>query len=73
MNEIWIAENPPTRQYSCPGCRKNVKCFRQGNSMSYLVMDADDEKKDHDCEYNGPIDNKLIGYRPPKEKKEGSL
>jgi hypothetical protein len=38
-------------------------------------MDADDDKKDHDCKkdgktWKGAIDNKLLGYRPPKEKKD---
>lgn len=75
MSEVWIPDNPPTRSYTCPNCKKGVKCFRLGDSSSYLVMDADDEKKDHDCKgsngkaWKGAIDNKLLGYRPPKEKK----
>lgn len=70
MDEVWIPDNPPIRSYTCPGCKKGVKCFRVGDTSSYWVMDADDEKKEHDCKYKGPISPKLLGYRPPKEKKE---
>jgi hypothetical protein len=66
---VFIPDNPPERQYACPKCHKGVKCFRIGNSSSYLVMNADDEQE-HDCEYKGSIDIKLVGYRPPAKRWE---
>jgi hypothetical protein len=69
-DDVWIADNPPERSYSCPKCNKGVKAFRVGNSSSYVVKNADDNK-DHACGYIGFIPNKLLGYRPPsKDKKE---
>lgn len=65
MREVWIPENPPERGYTCPKCKKGVKCTRIGNSSSYTVANADDGKN-HDCGYKGSIDIKLLGYRPPK-------
>jgi hypothetical protein len=67
--DVWIPPNPPTRQYACSKCKHNVHCIRIGESSSYWVMDADDHKKEHDCGYDGAIPNKLLGYKPPKEKK----
>jgi hypothetical protein len=61
--DLFIPDNPPERSYACPGCHKGVRTYRVGNSSSYIVKDAT-EDKDHDCKYKGPIDNKLIGYRP---------
>ena len=66
---VWIAENPAERSYSCPGCNKGVKTFRMGNSSSYLVKNADDNR-DHDCKYQGFIPNKLLGYKPPAKPKD---
>jgi hypothetical protein len=69
MSEVFIPDNPPERTYGCPGCGKGVKGFRVGNSSSYLIMDATDEKHQHDCGYKGNIPIKLLGYQPPKVKK----
>jgi len=66
---VWIAETPPERSYSCPKCNKGVKCFRIGNSSSYIVKNADDNR-DHDCKYQGFISNKLLGYKPPPKPKD---
>jgi hypothetical protein len=67
---IFIPETPTTRSYSCPGCKAGVRTIRVGNSASYLVMDADDEKHDHGCKYKGEIPITLLGYKPPKKEKK---
>ena len=78
MADIFVPDTPPTRSYTCPSCKKGVKCFRIGNSSTYLIMNADDENKDHDCKgkggkiWKGAIDNKLLGYKPQKEKKDAT-
>jgi hypothetical protein len=74
--DVFIPETPAQRQYSCPNCKHNVKGFRVGNSSSYLVMDADDESKEHDCKgkngklWKGAIPITLLGYKPPKKEKK---
>jgi hypothetical protein len=69
---VWIPDNPPERQYTCPKCKKGVRCTRIGESFSYTVANADDGRN-HDCKYKGPIEIKLLGYRPPKaENKDGT-
>jgi hypothetical protein len=73
MAEVWIPDTPAVRSYTCPSCKKGVKTFRVGNTSSYWVMDADDEKKEHDCKYKGPISSKLLGYRPIKKEEEIKL
>lgn len=70
MTEVFIADNSPERSYACPGCGKGIRAFRVSESSSYWIMNADNEKKPHDCGYKGFIPNKLLGYKPPKEKKE---
>jgi hypothetical protein len=69
ISEVFIPETPPQRSYTCPSCKKSVKTFRVGNSASYLVMDADDEKHEHDCKYKGSVPITLLGYKPPKKEK----
>ena len=73
MTEVFIPDNPPERSYTCPGCNKGVKCFRIGDSSSYWVMDAADEKQEHKCAAKPPkfpVPIKLLGYRPPKVEKK---
>lgn len=78
MDEVWIPNNPETRQYVCPGCNKSVVCKRMGESSSYLIEHTDEKaKKGNDdgvakCKYKGAIGHKLLGYQTPKENREKS-
>lgn len=68
---VFIPDNPPERQYTCPGCRKGIRAFRIGESSSYWIKDATDEGiKDYNCKYEGAIDIKLLGYKPQQKKDE---
>lgn len=74
MGSVWVPDNPPTREYTCPGCNKRVLCKRIGESCSYVVEHPEEKVKKGDegegkCKYKGPIEPKLLGYRPPKENK----
>lgn len=71
MSVVWIPDNPPTREYTCPGCKKRVLAFRDGESCSYVVKHPDEKVKKGEegegkCKYKGPIDIKLLGYQSPK-------
>ncbi len=75
MGDVWIPDNPPERTYTCPWCKKGVHCFRIGESCSYWVMDAADPKQEHECKPPAPkkgfsIPRELLGYKPPKVKKD---
>ena len=51
---------PDSYQYNCPGCGKQVKTFRLGMTLTYLVKERkDDRYEDHECKYKGPITVKL--------------
>ena len=71
----WIPDNPPERQYTCPGCNKSVIATRIDESCSYVITHPDEKKTkgsdgDGKCKYKGPISHKLLGYKPLKVKKD---
>lgn len=73
MNDVWIADTPPTREYSCPGCNKRVVCTRIGQGASYVVEHPDEKKGKGEegegkCKWKGFVHNRLIGYKPPKKE-----
>ena len=75
MSDVWIPDNPAERTYACPGCHRGVVAKRVGDSSSYVITHLDEkvgkgEEGEGKCKYKGAIDRKLLGYRPPKEKKD---
>lgn len=48
---------PSSYQYNCPGCKKQVKTFQIGNSISYLVKERQGDRfEEHECGYKGHVE-----------------
>lgn len=75
MSDVWIPDNPSERQYTCPGCGRAVRAKRITDSCSYVIEHLDEKKGKGDegdgkCKWKGSIPIALLGYKPPKEKKD---
>lgn len=48
---VFIPDNPPEKNYTCPGCNKPVHGKRVGESCTYII----EHVQKNECKYKGPV------------------